>query len=86
MNFTERRIDGNLSLKTADFGLSRDINESDYYRSGDKKAKIPIRWMAPESLAKSIYDVKTDVVCIMMYQVYDWSLKVILHQFAKNIY
>ncbi len=58
------RIDEQFILKIADFGLSRDMNEADYdfYRSGDRKAKLPVKWMAPESLTKRIYSVKSDVV------------------------
>ena len=46
----------------ADFGLARDIYESQYYSSNDKQAKLPIKWMAPESLEKSVYNSRTDVV------------------------
>ncbi len=49
-------------MKIADFGLSRDMNESDYYISKDAKAKLPVKWMAPESLGRKIYNEKTDVV------------------------
>ena len=51
-----------MTLKVADFGLSRDIYERDYYSSEDKRAKLPVKWMAPESLEKSTYNHKTDVV------------------------
>ena len=55
-----------LSLKIADFGLSRDLHESDYYKSGDRQTKLPVKWMAPESLSKHIFDTRTDVVCTFM--------------------
>jgi len=51
-----------MVVKVADFGLSRDIYERDYYSSDNHKAKLPVKWMALESLEKSIYNVKTDVV------------------------
>ena len=51
-----------MNVKVADFGLSRDIYERDYYSSDDPKAKLPVKWMAPESLEKGTYDTKTDVV------------------------
>ena len=49
-------------VKVADFGLSRDIYSDDYYRMGHK-AKVPIKWMPPESIHDRYYDQKTDVVC-----------------------
>ncbi|KAK8773288.1 hypothetical protein V5799_012180 [Amblyomma americanum] len=48
-------------VRVADFGLSRDIYEKDYY-SSDNKTKLPVKWMAPESLEKGIYSYKSDVV------------------------
>ena len=51
-----------MNVKVADFGLSRDIYERDYYSSDDRKAKLPVKWMAPESLEKGHYNTKTDVV------------------------
>ncbi|KAI8437751.1 hypothetical protein MSG28_011985 [Choristoneura fumiferana] len=48
------------ALKVADFGLARDVRGADYYR---KRApgKLPVRWMAPESLAHNYYTKKSDV-------------------------
>ncbi|XP_037520471.2 hepatocyte growth factor receptor [Rhipicephalus sanguineus] len=57
-------------VRVADFGLSRDVYEKDYY-SGDNKAKLPVKWMAPESLEKGIYNHKTDV---WSYGVLLWEL------------
>ena len=54
-------LDENLVVKVADFGLSRDIYERDYYSSDNRKAKLPVKWMAIESLEKSVYSTKTDV-------------------------
>ncbi len=34
--------------KVADFGLARDTDESDYYRS--RSGQMPVRWSAPEAL------------------------------------
>ncbi|XP_062571414.1 macrophage-stimulating protein receptor-like [Saccostrea cucullata] len=45
----------------ADFGLSRDIYEKDYYSSSNKKTRLPVKWMAPESLEKGIYSSQSDV-------------------------
>ncbi|XP_038066433.1 hepatocyte growth factor receptor-like [Patiria miniata] len=64
-------VDDKLVAKIADFGLSRDLDESDYYTSGDKHAKLPIKWMAPESMERKVYDTKTDV---WSYGVLLWEL------------
>ena len=51
-----------MVIKVADFGLSRDIYERDYYSSDDRKTKLPVKWMALESLEKGVYSTKSDVV------------------------
>ncbi len=55
------RVDDNLVVKVGDFGLARDIYCSDYYRAKEG-AKIPVKWMAPETLHDAISNEKTDVV------------------------
>ena len=52
-------------MHIADFGLSRDVYSKDYYRMGTKTL-LPVKWMAPESLADNIFSVKSDVVCIII--------------------
>ncbi|XP_038069408.1 hepatocyte growth factor receptor-like isoform X1 [Patiria miniata] len=64
-------VDDKLVAKIADFGLSRDLDESDYYTSGEKQAKLPIKWMAPESMERKVYNTKTDV---WSYGVLLWEL------------
>ncbi|XP_077991825.1 hepatocyte growth factor receptor-like [Glandiceps talaboti] len=54
-------VDESETVKVSDFGLSRDIYEKEYYASEDKKAKLPIRWMSPESIKRSMYNTKTDM-------------------------
>ncbi len=55
------RVDGSLSVRVADFGLTRDIYETDYYRQS-QQGRVPVKWMAPESLHDRISNEKTDVV------------------------
>ena len=57
-----------MSIKVADFGLTRDIYETNYYRQ-HHQTRMPIKWMAPESLIDRISNQKTDVVRIISYTV-----------------
>ena len=56
------RVDENLSIKVADFGLARDIYSTEYYRV-EQHATLPVKWMPLESLMDGYFDEKTDVVC-----------------------
>lgn len=47
-------------LCVADFGMTRDIYETDYYRKGNK-GLLPVRWMAPESLKDGVFTTMSDV-------------------------
>ena len=59
------RIDLKGIIKVGDFGLAKNVQDSNYYhsRKDDKSnERVPIRWMAPESVEKDVYNEKTDVV------------------------
>ncbi|XP_051946256.1 tyrosine-protein kinase Mer-like [Xyrauchen texanus] len=49
-----------MSVCVADFGLSKKIYSGDYYRQGSF-AKMPVKWIAVESLADRVFTVKSDV-------------------------
>ncbi|XP_075943295.1 ephrin type-A receptor 3 isoform X1 [Anarhichas minor] len=49
-----------LRVCVADFGLSKKIYSSNYYRQ-KVATRVPIKWMAMESLSESVYTTKTDV-------------------------
>lgn len=55
-----------MTVCVADFGLSKKIYSGDYYRQG-RIAKMPVKWIAIESLADRVYTSKSDVVCIQLY-------------------
>uniref|UniRef100_A0A8C7GW90 receptor protein-tyrosine kinase n=1 Tax=Oncorhynchus kisutch TaxID=8019 RepID=A0A8C7GW90_ONCKI len=50
-----------MTVCVADFGLSKKIYSGDYYRQG-RIAKMPVKWIAVESLADRVFTVKSDVV------------------------
>ncbi|XP_046628690.1 insulin-like receptor isoform X2 [Neodiprion virginianus] len=56
-----------MTVKIGDFGMTRDIYETDYYRKGTK-GLLPVRWMAPESLKDGVFTSYSDV----------WSYGVVL--------
>ena len=53
-------------IKVADFGLTEDMYGTNYFRRRKSNVgaedKVPIRWMAPESIENDIYTESTDVV------------------------
>ncbi|CAI8013257.1 Tyrosine-protein kinase receptor UFO [Geodia barretti] len=58
-------IDRDGVIKVADFGLTEDMYGTNYFRrekgEGGSEEKVPIRWMAPESIEEDIYTEATDV-------------------------
>ena len=53
-------------IKVADFGLSESLYTKDYYKQtsdSNSHVKLPIKWMALESIHYGKFSEKTDVVC-----------------------
>ncbi|XP_041035275.1 tyrosine-protein kinase receptor UFO isoform X2 [Carcharodon carcharias] len=53
-------LNENMNVCVADFGLSKKIYNGDYYRQG-RISKMPVKWIAIESLADRVYTTKSDV-------------------------
>uniref|UniRef100_A0A4W5JTV9 receptor protein-tyrosine kinase n=1 Tax=Hucho hucho TaxID=62062 RepID=A0A4W5JTV9_9TELE len=53
-------LNENMTVCVADFGLSKKIYNGDYYRQG-RISKMPVKWIAIESLADRVYTTKSDV-------------------------
>lgn len=68
-------VDSKLTVKIADFGMSRDVSSMDYYRIGSSKACLPVRWMPPEALMYGKFTVKSDVWSygVLMWEVYSYG-------------
>ncbi|XP_074599989.1 insulin receptor-like isoform X2 [Brevipalpus obovatus] len=64
-------VANDLTAKIGDFGMTRDIYETEYYRK-DGQGLLPIRWMAPESLRDGIFTYFSDV----------WSYGVVLYEMS----
>ena len=62
-------MDNDYSIKVADFGLTRDIYITEYYKS-DKLTRLPVKWMSLESLLDNFFSEKSDVVCIIIVKSY----------------
>ena len=60
------RLDQNYVIKVADFGLSVNTYAKSYFRREQTDGvKLPIKWMAYESLTDGIFSEKTDVVSLI---------------------
>lgn len=53
-------VSDDFIMKIADFGLARDLHSQDYYRK-TTDGRLPVKWMAPESLFDKVYDAQSDV-------------------------
>ena len=57
-----------FTCQIADFGMSRALQDTDYYTSHG--GKIPVKWTAPEALSYRKYSTASDV----------WSFGVVMYE------
>ncbi|XP_065217755.1 fibroblast growth factor receptor homolog 1-like isoform X1 [Planococcus citri] len=53
-------VTGDYTMKIADFGLARNIRNTEYYKK-TSDGRLPIKWMAPEALFHNKYTTQSDV-------------------------
>ncbi|CAG7723244.1 unnamed protein product [Allacma fusca] len=64
-------VSENVTVKVGDFGMTKDVFETEYYRKATK-GLLPVRWMAPESIRDGVFSIKSDC----------WSFGVVLWEMA----
>lgn len=62
-------VSDDLTVKIGDFGMTRDVYETDYYRKGGK-GLLPVRWMAPECLKDGLFSSQSDVWCVYLFVIF----------------
>ena len=65
--------------KIADFGMSRVLQDTDYYVS--RGGKIPVKWTAPEALHYKKYSTASDVWSfgVVLYEIWTMGIKPYIH-------
>lgn len=65
-------LDKQRSLKLADFGMARELDEEDSTYMTCRRGLFPVLWMAPESLKQGVFSLASDI----------WAIGVLLLEIA----
>ena len=82
-------MDSGMVIKVADFGLSEsmDVTKEYFRQNQDETVKLPIKWLAPESINDGVFSEKTDVVSSNGLKLASsWSRHLIQTVFFKSLY
>ncbi|XP_028405096.1 insulin-like growth factor 1 receptor [Dendronephthya gigantea] len=84
-----------LTIKIADFGMSRDIYSNNYYKI-EKETVLPIRWLSPEAVLFGKFTIESDTYSygVLLWEVftfskqpyYGYTNKEVLEFIAKGIH
>ncbi|KAL9962852.1 hypothetical protein ACROYT_G031998 [Oculina patagonica] len=69
-------VGDDLMVKIGDFGMSRDIYATDYYKMS-KETLLPIRWLAPEAFLYGKFTLKSDVYAygVVLWETFTFGLQ-----------
>ena len=64
------RIDMNFVIKVADFGLAESLDSSKQYfrQNKDSAVRLPLKWLALESMEDGVFSERSDVVSFLPLQ------------------
>jgi len=71
INMYNCRLDHKHQVKVSDFGLTEDVYTFTYFhQDSNNDVKLPLKWMALESLQLGKFSEKSDVVSFFVVEVY----------------
>jgi receptor tyrosine kinase-like orphan receptor 1 len=69
-------VGDSLNIKIANFGISRTVYSTDYYRL-QNQCQLPIRWMSSEAILYSKFTVESDIWSfgVVLWEIYSYGLQ-----------